>query len=60
MTTLSKYLALAGLLSLAAVGCASTQEHTEVAAHGTSRTDATHHRADQAPVKGHEFWQKMR
>jgi hypothetical protein len=60
MSTLSKVL-VAVALSAAAVGCAGAQTNTEVAAHGTVRTDAGPHGGHEAaPQKGHEFWQKMR
>jgi len=59
MSTLWKTLALVGM-ALIAVGCAGTQQNTEVAAHGTARTDAAHEKSPETPTKGHEFWQKMR
>jgi type IV pilus biogenesis protein CpaD/CtpE len=60
MSKPSKTVVLA-LLALAAVGCAGTQKGTQVAEHGSARTDAqrgSQVSQDEAPAPA--YWQKMR
>lgn len=44
---------------LGLVGCGAQQKGPEVAAYGTSRSDADHGAQEKAP-SGREFWTKMR